>query len=245
MSGATASAPLIVVRDLSKTYQLGRQRIHALDQVNLSVAAGEFIAIMGASGSGKSTLLNAIGGLDHPTSGSIHVGGEAITTLDERGLSRYRRRRVGFIFQKFHLLGAYTAAENVEFPLVFAGMPEPKRRKRAAEALAAVGLAERARHRPNELSGGQQQRVAVARALVHDPDILLADEPTGNLDSQTSTEIMTLLADICASGRTILMVTHDQRLAAYAHRLVRMQDGRILTEPEPTPAPSAPEKETA
>ncbi len=223
--------PLIAVQALTKEYRLGQQRIRALDAVTLDIAAGEFIAIMGASGSGKSTLLNVIGGLDHPTGGSIRVSGETITALNERGLSRYRARRVGFVFQKFNLMGAYTAAENVEFPLVFAGVPEAARRKRAAAALAAVGLADRARHRPNELSGGQQQRVAIARALVNDPDILLADEPTGNLDSQTSGEIMALLADICAGGRTILMVTHDERLAGYAHRVVKMRDGRI----EPVP----------
>jgi len=223
---------LIEVEDLTKEYQLGQQRIRALDHVTLTIAAGEFIAIMGASGSGKSTLLNAIGGLDHPTGGHIRVGGETITTLDERGLSRYRRRRVGFVFQKFNLVGAYTAAENVEFPLVFAGVPEAARRQRAARSLAAVGLGDRVRHRPNELSGGQQQRVAVARALVNDPDILLADEPTGNLDSQTSAEIMALLVEICAGGRTILMVTHDERLAAYAHRVVVMRDGRMVTEPQ-------------
>jgi putative ABC transport system ATP-binding protein len=244
----TAAKPparsLIEVVALTKEYRLGQQRIRALDDVSLTIGAGEFIAIMGASGSGKSTLLNAIGGLDHPTGGTIHVAGEAVTALDERGLSRYRRRRVGFVFQKFNLVGAYTARENVEFPLVFAGVPEATRRQKAEQALTAVGLGERQRHRPNELSGGQQQRVAVARALVHDPDILLADEPTGNLDSQTSGEIMALLRDICAGGRTILMVTHDERLAAYAHRVVVMRDGRIEQQTV-TPAAPAPEPQLA
>jgi ABC-type lipoprotein export system ATPase subunit len=156
------------------------------------------------------------------------VAGEEITALNESGLSRYRRRRVGFVFQKFNLLGAYTAIENVEFPLMLAGVPERQRRVRAERALAAVGLADRQRHRPSELSGGQQQRVAVARALVNDADLLLADEPTGNLDSQTSAEILALLGAINVAGRTILLVTHDERLAGYAHRVVKMQDGRIL-----------------
>jgi len=219
---------LIEVEQVGKDYRLGLQRIRALDGVSLVVAAGEFVAIMGASGSGKSTLLNAIGGLDHPTRGRIRVAGEEITALNEAGLSRYRRRRVGFVFQKFNLLGAYTAIENVEFPLMLAGVPERERRARAERALGAVGLADRQRHRPSELSGGQQQRVAVARALVNDADLLLADEPTGNLDSQTSAEILALLAELNAGGRTVLMVTHDERLAAYAHRVVKMQDGKIV-----------------
>jgi ABC-type lipoprotein export system ATPase subunit len=221
---------LIHVEQVEKEYQLGQQRIRALDGVSLKADSGEFIAIMGASGSGKSTLLNAIGGLDHPTRGRIVVGGDEVTALDERGLSAYRRRQVGFVFQKFNLLGMYTAVENVEYPLLFAGVAERDRRARADRALAAVGLADRRGHKPSELSGGQQQRVAVARAIVHDPPILLADEPTGNLDSQTGAEIMALLAALCTSGRTILMVTHDGRVASYAHRLVRMQDGKVVNQ---------------
>ncbi len=230
---ASGSQVLIRVECLTKEYALAQQRIRALHEVSLEVAAGEFVAIMGASGSGKSTLLNAIGGLDHPTGGRILVGDEDLTALDEGRLSAYRRRRVGFVFQKFNLLPAYTALENVEFPLVFAGIGGRARRARAEWALAAVGLAERRLHRPSEMSGGQQQRVAMARALVNDPDILLADEPTGNLDSQTSAEIMGLLTEICAQGRTILMVTHEERLAAYTHRVVRMRDGQIVAESEP------------
>ena len=220
----------IKVEDLTREYQIGRQRIRALRGVWLEVAAGAFIAIMGASGSGKSTLLHAIGGLDHPTRGRIVVGGDELTAMDEQALSRYRRRRVGFVFQKFNLIAALTAAENVAFPLIFAGVPERQRRERARRALAAVRLEERSQHRPGELSGGEQQRVAVARALVNDPDLLLADEPTGNLDSQTSLEIMALLQEICASGRTVLMVTHDARLASQAGQIIRMRDGVIDSE---------------
>jgi putative ABC transport system ATP-binding protein len=222
---------LIEVDEVSKAYQLGAQRIQALDSVSFRGAAGSFVAIMGASGSGKSTLLNLIGGLDRPTEGRLVIGGQDITGLDEAGLGAYRRHRVGFVFQKFNLIGAFTALENVEFPLVFAGVRASQRRERARAALAAVGLDDRQNHRPNELSGGQQQRVAIARALVNDPDILLADEPTGNLDSRTSAEIMELLAATCAAGRTLLMVTHDERLAAYAHRVVHMVDGAMVAAP--------------
>jgi len=224
-----AGAPaLILVDDVSKEYQIGRQRIQALRGVRLDILSGAFIAIMGASGSGKSTLLNAIGGLDHPTRGRILVGGDEITAMNEAALSAYRRRRIGFVFQKFNLIAAFTAIENVAFPLVFAGVPERQRRERAERALTAVGLSGRRRHRPSELSGGEQQRVAVARALVNDPDILLADEPTGNLDSQTSLDVMKLLAEICAGGRTVIMVTHDERLANHAGQIVRMRDGAIV-----------------
>ena len=232
-AAAAAPAPAangqILVQDVAKEYQIGRQRIQALHGVRLAVAPGAFVAIMGASGSGKSTLLNSIGGLDHPTRGRIWVGRDEITAMNEAALSAYRRRRVGFVFQKFNLIAAFTAAENVAFPLVFAGVPERQRRERAERALAAVGLSDRQQHRPSELSGGEQQRVAVARALVNDPAILLADEPTGNLDSQTSLDVMKLLAEICAGGRTVIMVTHDERLAGYAGQIVRMRDGAIVT----------------
>jgi putative ABC transport system ATP-binding protein len=219
---------LIHIDDLRREYVLGRQRVRALDGVSLDVAAGEFVAIMGASGSGKSTLLNLIGGLDRATSGRISVGGDELSRLGETALCDYRRRRVGFVFQKFNLLAAQTALENVEFPMVFAGVPEKERRARARRALEAVTLGDRLDHRPGELSGGQQQRVAVARAIVNDPDIVLADEPTGNLDSATSAEIMNLLVDLGRQGRTILMVTHDDRLAAYAGRVIRMRDGQVI-----------------
>ena len=218
----------IVIEDVTKEYQIGRQHIKALRGVRLTIPAGAFVAIMGASGSGKSTLLNSIGGLDHPTRGRIRVGDDDLTAMNETALSAYRRRRVGFVFQKFNLIAAFTATENVAFPLVFSGVPEPQRRERAQRALVAVGLADRRAHRPNELSGGEQQRVAVARALVNDPDLLLADEPTGNLDSHTSLEVVALLAEICASGRTVLIVTHDERLASHAGQIIRMRDGAIV-----------------
>lgn len=218
----------IRIEDLHKAYTLGQQHVRALDGVSLNIAAGEFLAIMGASGSGKSTLLNAIGGLDHPTDGHIWVGDDDLTVLNESALCAYRRRRVGFVFQKFNLLNAQTAQENVEFPMVFAGVPEKDRQTRAQTALEAVGLGDRLHHRPTELSGGQQQRVAMARAIVHNPDILLADEPTGNLDSHTSAEIMDLLTHLNQQGRTVLMVTHDERIAAHANRAIKMQDGKVI-----------------
>lgn len=218
----------IRIEDLHKAYTLGQQRVRALEGVNLHIAAGEFLAIMGASGSGKSTLLNAIGGLDHPSAGHIWVGDDDLTALNESALCAYRRRRVGFVFQKFNLLNAQTALENVEFPMVFAGVPEKDRRRRAQAALEAVGLGDRLHHRPTELSGGQQQRVAMARAIVHNPGILLADEPTGNLDSHTSAEIMDLLTRLNQQGRTVLMVTHDERIAAHASRTIKMQDGKVI-----------------
>jgi putative ABC transport system ATP-binding protein len=220
---------LIHVEDVYKEYHLGQQQVLALAGVSLQVGAGEFIAIMGSSGSGKSTLLNAIGSLDRPTRGRIFAGEAELTALNEQALCAYRRRRVGFVFQKFNLVGSLTAAENVEFPLLFSGVPTAQRRSRAQQALGSVGLADRLAHRPAELSGGQQQRVALARALVHNPDLLLADEPTGNLDSQTGAEIMALLAKVCREGRTVLVVTHDERIAGFAHRVIRMRDGRIVS----------------
>ena len=235
---------LIRVEDVYKEYHLGAQHVLALGGVSMEVAAGEFIAIMGSSGSGKSTLLNAIGSLDRPTRGRIFVGEAELTALDERALCAYRRRRVGFVFQKFNLVGSLTAAENVEFPLLFSGVPTAQRRARAQKALVSVGLADRQGHRPAELSGGQQQRVALARALVHDPDLLLADEPTGNLDSQTGAEIMALMAEVCRAGRTILVVTHDERIAGFAHRVIRMRDGRIEAGETPVSVTVAPHAAT-
>ncbi len=232
---------LIRVEDVHKEYQLGQQQVVALAGVSLQVAAGEFIAIMGSSGSGKSTLLNAVGSLDRPTRGRIFVGDLELTALAETALCAYRRRRVGFVFQKFNLVGSLTAAENVEFPLLFSGVPTAQRRARAQQALAAVGLADRMAHRPHELSGGQQQRVALARALVHNPDLLLADEPTGNLDTQTGAEIMALLAEVCRAGRTVLVVTHDERIAGFAHRVIRMRDGHILPDAATFALPTTPQ----
>ncbi len=220
--------PLVQTIDLRRHYRLGRQAVCALDGINLTVESGEFIAVMGPSGSGKSTLLNLIGGLDRPTAGRILIDGQDITALDEDELCRYRRERIGFVFQSFNLLPARTALENVEFPLIFAGIPPAERRTRAEEALTAVGLADRLHHRPGELSGGEQQRVAIARALVGNPDILLADEPTGNLDTASGKEILALLRGLNREhGLTVVMVTHNADLARQADRVVVLRDGRL------------------
>ncbi len=220
--------PLIAVEGLRKHFTLGGQEIRALNGVMLGIGRGEFVAIMGPSGSGKSTLLTLLGGLDRPTSGSIVVGGADITAFDQDALCHYRRRTVGFVFQAFNLLATLSACENVEFPLVFAGVSPAERRRRAEARLTAVGLGARLKHKPTELSGGEQQRVAIARALVHDPEILLADEPTGNLDSRTGAEVMELLLRVNGEGRTVVMVTHDERVAARAQRTVRMMDGVVV-----------------
>jgi len=213
--------------DLTREFMMGSQTIHALYRVNLEVGRGEFLCITGPSGSGKSTLLNLIGGLDRPTSGQVIVAGEDLAALDENALAAYRRRRVGFVFQTFNLIPTMTALMNVEFPMIFAGIPPRQRRARAEELLAMVGLAHRMNHRPTELSGGEQQRVAIARSLVNHPDIILADEPTGNLDSRTGREVMELLARLNEEGRTILVASHDPAVAALAKRVVRLHDGRI------------------
>ncbi len=222
------SSPLIQVEALHRHFVLGGQEIRALDGVNLSIQPGEFVAIMGPSGSGKSTLLNLLGGLDRPTGGRILVEGVDITAFDQDALCLYRQRRVGFVFQTFNLLATMSARENVEFPLIFAGVDWADRRTRAEARLAVVGLGARMAHRPTELSGGEQQRVAIARALINDPDVVLADEPTGNLDSRTGAEVMETLTVVNRAGKTIVMVTHDERVAAYAHRTVRMMDGVVV-----------------
>ena len=220
--------PMVRVRDLRRTYQMGRTEVHALAGVDLDVPAGAFRAVMGASGSGKSTLLNLIGGLDRPTAGALRVAGQDVTALDENGLAFYRQRQCGFIFQSFNLVATMTALQNVEFPMMFARVPARERRRRATYLLEAVGLGDRLGHKPTELSGGEQQRVAVARALVNSPQLLLADEPTGNLDSQTGADIMQLLLRAHREGRlTVLMVTHGAEVAAYADAVIRMRDGHI------------------
>ena len=221
---------LIEVTDLTKTYVVGDVRISALAEVSLSVAAGGFVAVTGASGSGKSTLLTLLGGLDTPTSGLIKVGGTLVSGLDREALARYRRFDAGMIFQSFNLIASRTAVENVELPLIFAGLAKKERTRRATELLDRVGLSSRAGHRPPELSGGEQQRVAVARALANGPRILLADEPTGNLDSRTSREIVGLLAGLNRDqGLTILMVSHEESLVReFAHEIVRLRDGRLV-----------------
>jgi len=222
----------ITITNLRKTYQMGRQKVHALDGIDLSVAQNTFYAIMGPSGSGKSTLLYLLGGLDRPTNGQINVGGQSISTMDENALAAYRRRTIGFIFQSFNLIPSLSALDNVAFPLRFAHVPRRQRMARAHELLVRVGLGDRIQHKPTELSGGQQQRVAVARALVNNPQLILADEPTGNLDTASGSSIMQLLADLHQNGRTVLVVSHDPRMTAYATRTVHMLDGRFVTDTE-------------
>jgi putative ABC transport system ATP-binding protein len=222
-------APIIAAEAVSKVYGSGTSAVTALTGVQLSVEAGERVAILGKSGSGKSTLMNLIGGLDVPTTGTLRVAGQNLGALSRRQLADYRLARVGFVFQSFHLIPTKTVAENVELPLVLAGRPAAERRQRAREVLAAVGLDHRLDHRPTQLSGGERQRTAVARALVNRPAVLLADEPTGNLDSSSAAAVMDLLfARVRDHGMTLLLVTHDEDLAKrYAGRVVRVQDGRV------------------
>ena len=216
---------------LTRTYRMGSSQVHALQQVSLRVQAGEFVALMGASGSGKSTLLNLLGLLDTLTSGSYRLDGVEVSSLSRDALARLRNRMIGFIFQSFNLLPRLSALDNVALPLLYRRGAEHAHRK-AAIALERVGLAHRARHLPNELSGGERQRVAIARALVASPALLLADEPTGNLDSATGLEILRLLSELNRDGRTVLMVTHDPRIAAYAHRTLSLHDGRLVAGPD-------------
>ncbi|MNS26439.1 Macrolide export ATP-binding/permease protein MacB [compost metagenome] len=221
---------MIQVNNLYKVYRNGNQEIKALDGVSLGIQEGEFVAVMGASGSGKSTMMNVIGCLDRPTSGEYLLDGLSITSYDEEELARIRNRKLGFVFQSFNLLARTSALANVELPLIYAGVKPAERRERAKAALARVGLAERMDHKPNELSGGQQQRVSIARAIVNDPKLLLADEPTRALDSRTTLEIMELFLYLSAQGMTIAMVTHESDVAEYAKRVIRFRDGRILTD---------------
>jgi len=229
---------LIRVNDVWKTYQVGQQQVHALRGLSVDIDQGEYTALMGPSGSGKSTLMNMLGCLDTPTSGKYHLAGEDVGTLDDDALADIRNRRIGFVFQTFNLMPRYTALENVALPLVYAGASKVDREARAKEVLHQVGLADRMDHRPNELSGGQRQRVAVARALVNRPDLLLADEPTGNLDTKTSLEIMALFGEIHAAGNTVVLVTHEEDIAAYAHRVVRLRDGVVSADERNAPKPA-------
>ncbi len=219
---------LIEAHGLTKAYSLGGQTVQALRGVSLQIEAGEFVAIMGASGSGKSTLMNILGCLDRPTSGAYRLAGEAVQDMDPDQLAAIRNRRIGFVFQQFNLLPRTSALENVELPMVYAGIKAAERRARALEALRQVGLAERTAHTPAELSGGQQQRVAIARALVNQPVMVLADEPTGALDSQTSEDIMRLLSQLNAQGITVVLVTHEADVAAWARRRIVFRDGAIV-----------------
>jgi putative ABC transport system ATP-binding protein len=221
---------LIELAGVTKVYDMGEVQVHALNGIDLALERGEYVAIMGSSGSGKSTLMNLVGCLDTPTAGSYTLNGVAVQELDDAHLAAIRNKEIGFVFQTFNLLARTDALHNVELPLVYAGVPRRERRRRALEALERVGLADRVGHQPNELSGGQRQRVAVARALVNRPSILLADEPTGNLDSQTSDEIMALFDELHTGGNTVILVTHEAEVARHASRQVMLRDGRVVAD---------------
>ncbi len=226
---------MIKIEGLTKSYTIGEETVNALNGVDLEILKNEYVALMGPSGSGKSTLMNILGCLDRPTSGNYFLNGPNVSTLTDNELAEIRNKEIGFVFQTFNLLPKYTALENVALPLVYAGWTEEKRLKRAKQVLEQVGLADRMLHKPNELSGGQRQRVAVARALVNKPSIILADEPTGNLDTKTSHEIMRLFQDIHDLGNTVILVTHEEDIASHANRIIRMRDGKIETKKLNTP----------
>jgi putative ABC transport system ATP-binding protein len=221
---------LIDIKDITKVYEMGDQSVRALDGCSVGIERGEYVAIMGPSGSGKSTLMNLIGCLDTPTSGSYVLNGSEVARMSDDELAAIRNKEIGFVFQTFNLLPRTTALHQVELPLVYGGVSKRDRRDRAVKALNAVGLGDRMQHQPSEMSGGQRQRVAIARALINNPSILLADEPTGNLDSQTGVEIMALFDDLNQRGNTIVLVTHEEDIAAHARRIVRLRDGKILSD---------------
>jgi putative ABC transport system ATP-binding protein len=243
--GLNGSTPLIQLEDVSKIYQMGDVKVRALRGVTLKVSQGEFVAIMGASGSGKSTLMNIVGCLDRPSSGRYLLEGHEVSHLTRDELARIRNRTIGFVFQSFNLLSRTSALENVELPLIYAGMSRRERHAKAAEALRRVGLGDRLEHHSNQLSGGQQQRVAIARALVSNPKLILGDEPTGNLDSRTSVEVMSLLQELGRSGITVLLVTHEADIARYASRVIMVKDGLVLFDrfQEPLAAVPSPAEE--
>ena len=218
---------VIDISQLTKTYVMGQTQVRALRGIDLRIRTNEYVALMGPSGSGKSTLMNLLGCLDTPTSGVYHLDGRDVSRMDDAELAHIRNEKIGFVFQTFNLLPRQTTLENVALPLVYAGMGKGERQARAAEVLASVGLGDRLDHRPNELSGGQRQRVAIARALVNNPAIILADEPTGNLDTKTSIEIMEIFEDIQSRGNTVILVTHEPDIAEHAHRIVRLRDGEV------------------
>jgi len=222
---------IICTEDLWKTYDMGsEQQVHALRGVNVRIQRGEYVAIMGPSGSGKSTLMNLIGCLDTPSQGNYWLNGQLVSELDDDELARIRNKEIGFVFQTFNLLARATSLHNVELPLIYAGVPAEERIQRAKKSLTAVGMGDRMNHKPNELSGGQRQRVAIARALVNNPSIILADEPTGNLDSQTGVEIMALFDKLHEQGNNIVLVTHEHDIAEYAHRVIHIRDGQVFSD---------------
>jgi putative ABC transport system ATP-binding protein len=223
-------APLIQLEEVKKTYRTGEVQVEALRGISMNVKRGDFLAIMGASGTGKSTLMNILGCLDRPTSGRYLMSGQEVSLLGRDGLAEVRNRTIGFVFQNFNLLHRTSALENVELPLLYAGLPSPRRRELAVKALERVGLGDRMAHTPSQLSGGQQQRVAIARALVLDPRLILADEPTGNLDSQTSAEIVAVFKELVRAGITMVLVTHEPEMAAHASRVVVLREGRITSD---------------
>ena len=228
---------VIRIEDLHKTYVLGSQKVHALDGVSLSINKNDYIAIMGPSGSGKSTMMNILGCLDTPTSGSYILGGTDVSQMEDSELAEVRNRQIGFVFQSFNLLPRYSALENVALPLIYCGTPLKERTDLASKALDTVGLSDRMDHKPSELSGGQRQRVAIARAIINNPTIILADEPTGNLDTKTSVEIMNIFEKIYRQGNTIIIVTHEEDISKFARRIVRLRDGKIESDtmnPNPT-----------
>jgi putative ABC transport system ATP-binding protein len=239
-SGSAGSRPVIALRSIVKTYQMGDVEVRALRQVSLTVAAGDFVAIMGASGSGKSTMMNIIGCLDVPTRGRYWLDGVDVRNLDESDLSTIRNRKIGFVFQSYNLIPRTTALANVELALAYGGVKPKERQVRAADALAQVGLSNRSHHIPSEMSGGQQQRVAIARALATNPALLLADEPTGNLDTVSSNEVMGIFSRLNAEGRTVVIITHEDDIASFCKRVVRLRDGQIYEDTRAVPVHSPP-----